>query len=350
MGDSKQDDKTKDVLDAVFLGIDLGTSRSAICTSNGSQKWVRSIIGWPKDFVSRRLLKKPVLIGDEVYEHKLALDIHRPLERGIIKTGTEKSEESAMILLKHLINSGLESAKEYKKSYAVVGVPSMASEANKDAIKNAMKGLVDGLMIVTEPFTVAYNEDSLMNSVIIDIGAGTCDFCIMHGTIPTDDDQITIYEAGDYIDDQLFNNLLDSFPEAQFTKRMATMWKERYSFVGVSNEPIKVVMPVKGKPVTFDITENIRKACESIVPSIVEVIMDLIANFDPEFQQEARHNIVLAGGCSSIRNLPEYLEDHLKDIGGATVRTVQDPMYSGALGALMISQDTPLSDWAKLSK
>ncbi len=352
MTDQKNNTKKKspEVIDTVFIGIDLGTSRSAIVTNSGSQKWVRSIIGWPRDFVSRKLLKKPVLIGDEVYEHKLALDIYRPLERGIIKTGSDKSEESAMILVKHLISSGLESIKEYQKAYAVVGVPSMATEANKDSIKTSLKDLVNGIMIVTEPFTVAYNEDSLSNSIIIDIGAGTCDFCIMHGTVPGDDDQITIYEAGDYIDEQLYDSLLETYPEAQLTKHMATMWKEKYSFVGNPPEPVKVSMPVKGKPVTFDITDNIRKACESIVPSIIEVIKDLIANFDPEFQEEARNNIILAGGCSLIRGLPEYIEDHLGDIGGAKVRTVKDPLYCGAQGAMMIAEDTSAEDWAKLAK
>lgn len=353
MTDGKTNIKKKaqdTAIDTVFIGIDLGTSRSAICTNSGAREWIRSIIGWPRDFVARKLLKKPVLIGDDVYSHKLALDIYRPLERGIIKTGTDKSEESAMILVQHLINSGLESIKEYQKAFAVVGVPSMATEANKDSIKNALKGLVNGLMIVSEPFTVAYNEDSLSNSIIIDIGAGTCDFCIMHGTVPTDEDQITIYEAGDYIDDQLFENLSDTYPEAQFTKHMAMLWKEKYSFVGKAPESIKVTMPVQGKPVTFDITDNIRKACESIVPSIIEVIKDLIANFDPEFQEEARNNIIIAGGSSSIRGLAQYIENHLTEIGGGKVRTVEDPLYCGALGALLIAEDTPLEDWSKLSK
>lgn len=352
MTDSKSNNKKKaqEIFDTVFIGIDLGTSRSAISTNAGSKTWVRSIIGWPKDFVAKKLLKKNVLIGEEVFENKLALDIYRPLERGIIKTGTDKSEESAMVLIKHLISNGLQSIKEYKKAFAVVGVPSMASEANKESIKTALKGLVNGLMIVSEPFTVAYNEDSLSNSIIIDIGAGTCDFCIMHGTIPTDDDQMTIYEAGDYIDDQLYESILDSYPEAQFTKHMVTSWKEKYSFVGKAPESVKVSMPVKGKPVTFDITENIRKSCESIIPSIVEVITDLIADFDPEFQEEARNNIILAGGCSLIRGLPEMLEDHLRDIGGATVKTVEDPLYCGAHGALLIAEDTSMEDWAKLSK
>ena len=32
------------------VGIDLGTSRSAIVASNGQRAWVESYVGWPKDF------------------------------------------------------------------------------------------------------------------------------------------------------------------------------------------------------------------------------------------------------------------------------------------------------------
>ena len=36
--------------------------------------------------------------------------------------------------------------------------------------------------------------------VVVDIGAGTTDIARIHGTFPSDDDQITIQEAGDWLD------------------------------------------------------------------------------------------------------------------------------------------------------
>ena len=36
---------------ALKIGIDLGTSRSAIAASNDQRQWVESYVGWPKDFV-----------------------------------------------------------------------------------------------------------------------------------------------------------------------------------------------------------------------------------------------------------------------------------------------------------
>ena len=43
----------------------------------------------------------------------------------------------------------------------------------------------------------------LLHAMIIDIGAGTTDLCIMQGRYPADEDQRTLPDAGDAIDEQL---------------------------------------------------------------------------------------------------------------------------------------------------
>ena len=40
--------------DILHLGIDLGTSRSAIAASNGKRQWTDSYVAWPKDFVDQK--------------------------------------------------------------------------------------------------------------------------------------------------------------------------------------------------------------------------------------------------------------------------------------------------------
>ena len=86
---------------------------------------------------------------------------------------------------------------------AVVGVPAEAMRVNKQQLRAAMSGLVDSLMIVSEPFAVAYGLDALLHALIIDIGAGTTDLCVMNGRYPRDEDQMTLDKAGDSVDDQL---------------------------------------------------------------------------------------------------------------------------------------------------
>ena len=85
------------------VGIDLGTSRSAISASNGERFVVDSFVGWPVDMVARKVLKREVLIGHEAVANRTMLDLHRPLERGLLKEGSEKDVEAVRELLKHLL-------------------------------------------------------------------------------------------------------------------------------------------------------------------------------------------------------------------------------------------------------
>ena len=46
--------------EAIHVGIDLGTSRSAISASTGVRHVLDSYVGWPVDMVARKLVKKPI--------------------------------------------------------------------------------------------------------------------------------------------------------------------------------------------------------------------------------------------------------------------------------------------------
>lgn len=330
----------------LFVGIDLGTSRSAISASNSKREWIESFVGWPKDFISMQVVGKPVLFGAEALQNRLSLDVCRPLEHGVIKEGIDKNEEAVKEIIKHLIE--LAGPDPEQKIHAVVGVPADTLKVNKLAIRKAVTEFVHALMVVTEPFAVAYGMNLLNNSLVIDIGAGTTDFCIMHGAIPTEEDQKTILNAGDYIDDQLFSYLSEKYPNSKFNKNMVRLFKEKYSFVGNTAEEVLVEIPVDGKPVMHDIKNEIKRACESILPALTETTTEMIARFDPEFQVRIKNNIVLAGGGSLIRGLREYLQDALKEYGPCRVSCVEEPLFAGSNGALKLAQDMPSKYWEPL--
>ncbi len=326
------------------IGIDLGTSRSAIAASNGSKNWVESFVGWPKDFIAQKVLGQPVLFGGDALENRLSLDIQRPLERGVIKDGSERSEAAVKELIGHLISMA-KAKNNYKKTRAIVGVPPESFKVNKLAIKRLVSDFADAIMVVSEPFSVAYGFDALNNAMVIDIGAGTMDFCIMRGTMPSDEDQKTILTAGDYIDQQLVTYLRERYPKADFTVHMARRFKEAHSFVGEPENKVKVEIPVEGKPTMHDITAEMRRACESILPGLEETMLDMIAGFDPEFQKKVRNNIILAGGGSQIKGLKEHVEAILKEYGPCNVQIVGDPLFGGADGALALAKDMPDEYW-----
>ncbi|RMH22133.1 MAG: hypothetical protein D6696_04045 [Acidobacteria bacterium] len=343
MTDSKQQPSV------LHVGIDLGTSRSAVSASNGQRHVVESYVGWPVDMVARKVLKQDVLIGTPAIENRTMLDLHRPLERGLIKEGSEKDLEAVKQLLDHLIELAAGGKRKAKSQVrAVVGVPAEAMRVNKQQLANTLKGSVDALMIVSEPFAVAYGLDALLHSLIVDVGAGTTDFCLMRGHFPTEEDQRTLTHAGDSIDQNLLQLISEHHPEAQVSIFMVRAWKEKHGFVGKPQAPVKVTVPVRGKPTEIDITKEMRTACESIVEPIIETMLDLLPRVEPEFQARVRGNVILSGGSSLISGLRAALQKGLEPIGGGSIRSVKDPVFAGSEGCLAIALDAPDKDWEKL--
>ncbi len=340
----------------LYVGIDLGTSRTSVAASNGVRATVWSFVGYPKDLVSRKALKKDVLFGREALENRLSVDLYRPLEKGVIKYSdgangaTDQDVQRNMQAAKDLVKHAISLARPRKDEliYGVIGCPAQASIRNKQSIIEAAREVLDSVVICSEPFAVAYGLDVLTDALVIDIGAGTTDLCRMKGAMPDETDQITNCFAGDYVDQRLFELLRERCPRAQFTIHQVKEIKERYSFVDEVAQPVKVTFPVDGKPRLFDITKEIREACMSIVPPMVEALERLVATFDPEFQPRIRNNILLGGGGSQIRGLGSAIENALEEYGGGRVRTVEEPVYAGANGALAIAQDMPEDTWEQL--
>lgn len=336
--------------ETICVGIDLGTSRSSISASNGQRHVVDSYVGWPVDMVARKLVKKSVLIGSEALEKRSMLDLRRPLENGVIKDVSERDANAVRELLRHLVSLlGVENNGTRYKLRAVVGVPAEAMQASRLRIRTAMDGIADTVMLVSEPFAVAYGTEALMHAMVIDIGAGTADICVMQGRYPTEDDQRTLPNAGGSSDQRLLRSLQEHHPQAKFSIHTVRSWKEKWSFVGEPKRRVLVTASTDGKPVEIDITDDMRSACESILAPIAETVRDLVSRVEPEYQQQVLNNITIAGGTSLIEGLPEALKNALSELGKAKISVVRDPVFAGSDGGLAIARDASDADWEKLS-
>src|SRR5215212_10599088 len=223
---------------AMLLGIDLGTSRSSIVSMNGTRKTIESYVGYAKDPVSRKLLKADIIYGRHALDNRLAVNLYRPLEKGVIKgtrddgglAGEEQAKNlnAAKDLLRYMVD--LVHPGRDEVLFGVIGVPSRATGKNKQAILDIAHDVLDSVMIVSEPFTVAYGMERMSDILVVDIGAGTTDLCRMHGTVPTEEDEISYPIAGDAVDMKLMELIQQKYPKAQVTQNMCKSFKENYGF------------------------------------------------------------------------------------------------------------------------
>ncbi|MBF0170026.1 MAG: rod shape-determining protein [Nitrospinae bacterium] len=332
----------------LLLGIDLGTSRTVVKSNRGEQAVVHSVVGYPKDIIGVKLLGASEIFGEEAVKKRSYLDLYTPLESGVLKEGSDRDIEAARELIKHAVS--LAKPRPGDSICGIIGVPARASLANKELLLNIAKQVMDVALVVSEPFMVAYQIGQLKNAIIIDIGAGTTDICGMKGTIPGPGDQVTITKGGDYIDRILAGAISQNFPDVQMTQHLAKVIKEQHAFVGEPKGVKLINLRADGKPVQYDLTAELRMACETIMPDIIENLMNIVAGFDPEDQEEALDNIYVAGGGSRIAGIDQYIRTQMRDYGRVTVRLVDDPEYAGCSGGLKLATELPPAYWDQLGE
>jgi rod shape-determining protein MreB len=338
--------------DPIFIGIDLGTSRTSIATSSGVRETVWSYVGYPKDHVAKKKFNgRDIIYGKEALECRLALDLYRPMAGSSVKhkgaLDDAKRKKAIRDLLEHVVS--IARIPHGATIYGMIGAPAEASVEGKATILDAADACIDSVIICSEPYAVAYGLDFIDNTLVIDSGAGTTDLCRLHGTMPKPEDQRTHEIAGDAIDLELARLIKEKFPDAQFSINMIRAFKEKYSSVSTNMDRAIVEMPVAGRPHKYDITDLVYKACYTLVPPTVAALHDLIATYDPEFQSQMRSHILLGGGGSVIKGLGLAIEKALEEYGGGQVTTVEEPQFAGAAGALKFALDMPIEFWKEFT-
>lgn len=321
--------------DEVLIGIDLGSYLTKISASNGIRAKINAIMGWPKDPISRKFIGKDVVFGDEVTKKRLALNIYEPIKE--LQQDPKDVDGDALVdFFTELVDI---SGASGKRTTALICIPARTTKDYMNALRDSANEIFDKISFVPGPLAQAVALDQ-MHGLIVDIGASYLNLGRIYGSVPTNEDYSTIEGGSSNIDSLLMEAIAESYADAQITEEMVRSWKEAKAFIGRPTERIKVEAPINGVPGEIDITESLGGACESIIPSISESIHKLISTFDPEFQPMMRESINITGGGSSIRGLPQALEESLSDMR-VKIRVIKDPMYLSADGALRILQEVP---------
>ncbi len=330
----------------LLVGFDLGTSWTEVMTNRGHSERIRSVVGYPRDMIGIKLLGAPFVVGEKAFEMRSYVDLRSPLKDGVLREFVERDIEVARNFVGHVIGNLNQDRDE--EVCVIVGVPARASNANKDLLRKIFQEFTDVVQLISEPFLVAYSQGTLVNCLVIDIGAGTVDICALKGAMPGEKSQITVNRAGNFVDEKLEALIVETYPGVQTNRYVVCRLKEENGYVGQPDGQIIADLRADGKPVSYDITEVVGAACEMLLPGITEGVERLIQTVSPEDQETMLQNIFVAGGGSRIKGIDQSIADALRDYGEVGVTCVADPTYAVAMGALKLASELLPQYWEQL--
>ena len=342
-----------------YVGVDFGSFKTCVACSNGRREVLPTAVGWPKDPFARRTIGQEVVFGEKLKQFRMALNIVRPFELGALKfrdlneagvdaSSISRGAEGAKLLLEHVISQVCPD--DGSLVYGVIGAPARASIKNKQVLLDAARDAFDAVLIVSEPFALANGINECLDTLVVDVGAGTIDLCPLFGGYPADEDQVTLPIGGDLVDAEFIRRLKSLHPDAQINANTAREIKEKYGSVQRVHEKAVVTLAGNGGPKSYDVTLPLHEACQTLVEPIVRGIKELVAKFDLEYQSRLLNHIVLGGGGSQLHGLDQLIEEGLRGAGGARVTRVQDPVFAGAVGALQLAMGWPTSYWQTMQQ
>lgn len=311
-----------------FLGIDLGTNTTVVVGSVGRDPSI--VLDFSLPTLVGEVTKDTVLgvfddgtkilIGADAARESDYLNIRRPLRDGVIH-----DVEAVGIFFKEIQKRVMKENPE-NAVYAVIGIPARTSEEDRNALANACRGIFDRFILAPEPFLAALGHreddklkspdyhDPVRNSLIIDIGAGTTDICVVQGKFPTDKDTFSLPVAGDWIDEQVLSALKGVYAQFDLTVDDIRKIKEENAAVDRSAiGPVEVV--IKGKKRVIDVAAPLSGAVQQLLGKIFDSVVHLIENSPSRMSEVLVKNIFLTGGGSQVRSLDKALQDKLTKYG-----------------------------------
>ena len=253
------------------LGLDLGTLESCVLSKlskPGSGEHfgilVPTVVGYPEEGILAGILpgNSGMLHGNDALANQLHLRLIHPLSDGVIQDIA--AAKSFLEYVREQVDP-----EQKAEALCVIGIPAVADDEAKNKLEEAAKSVFDGVLLIPEPFLAALGmrdeeklqepdyKDPVSNSLFIDIGAGTTDFCIIQGYFPKPQDLLSIPFGGNEVDVILDQLIRENYPEVNLPISMIRGFKEEFSYVGEPESGIRVKVPVEGKPRKIEIGKQV---------------------------------------------------------------------------------------------
>ena len=369
---------------AKIIGIDLGTTNSAVAIMEGGQATIipnaegnrttPSVVAFTKD--GERLVgetaKRQAIMNPDRTISSIKRDMGTDRKVTIDGKAYTPQEISAMILQK--LKADAESYLGQNVSEAVITVPAYFTDAQRQATKDA--GKIAGLdvkRIINEPTAaaLAYGVDKDEDSskiMVFDLGGGTFDVSILEvgdGVFEVLSTRGNNRLGGDDFDNALMDYIAEDFKKQngvdlrldptsdQRLKDAAEKAKKELSSAMTSTINLPFITAVNGQPVhlNMDIT---RAKFEELIAPLVKKTEEPVNNAlkDAGLSASDLNKVLLVGGSTRVPMVQDLVKkltgkDPQKDINPdecvALGAAIQGGVLTGEVKDLLLLDVTPLS-------
>ncbi len=255
---------------------------------------------------------------------------YRPMRDGVI---ADYRVTEAM--LRYFINKALPKWNIFKPDVLISVPAGITSTERRAVIESAVRAGAKNAYLMKEPILSAIGAGipiyESKGNVVVDIGGGTTDVAVISlGSIVTCK---SVKSAGDKLDQSIIDYMKRTYNLAIGEKTAERIKQTIASAVPMEEELSLIVKGrdyVEGLPKSIEIkTNEICSAMEPELNKMVNAIKDVLSDTAPELASDIiDHGIIMTGGTSQLRNLPELVYRKT----GVKARLADEALYCVAKG------------------
>lgn len=311
------------------LGIDLGTANTLVFVpGKGIVLNEPSVVAVSEQ--ENRILAIGVEAKNMVGKTPESIVAYRPMKDGVI---ADYRVTEAM--LRYFIDKAMGRWNLWKPDVMVSVPAGVTSTQRRAVIEAAIRAGAKNAYVVKEPILAAIGAGipiyESKGHMIVDIGGGTTDVAVISlgGIVAS----TSVKCAGNKIDQAIADYIKKTFNLA-IGDRTAEEVKIKIGAAVPLEEELRVTIKgrdfIQGLPRSAQVgTNEIVKAIDGELKQIIKAIKDVLAETPPELASDIiDHGIIMTGGSSLLRNLPELVYRKT----GVKATVAEDPLYCVAKG------------------
>ncbi len=248
----------------------------------------------------------------------------------LMKDGVIADYRVTEAMLRYFMNKALGNFNLFKPEVMISVPAGVTSTERRAVVEAAIKAGAKNAYVVKEPILAAIGAGipiyESKGHMVVDIGGGTTDVAVISlgGIVAAN----SVKCAGNKIDHAITDYIKKTFNLA-IGDRTAEQVKIKIGSALIMEEPLIATIKgrdfVQGLPRTARITTNeIVQAIDKELKIIVKAIKDVLQETPPELASDIiDQGIILTGGSSMLRNLPELIHRRT----GVKARLAEDPLF-----------------------